>query len=177
MKNKIMIMIAIFTILVVLVVVGLFFINSYRFDFGNGVVMGSTKFELRFKKGAPEQKEKNVCDTNNTAFYYTEEINGYTAKTSYDFNKGKLQRFEISINSIDYDSAKKIVDDLIREQEKKYSNNINYYFDEIENKDSFCITNGIDNNISGVSCNYEYLSSHLVIYAEITYWSEINTSN
>lgn len=125
---------------------------------------------LTRRKGSPASIE-TFGEVGAIEYHYTETLYGYEASTAYWFVHSHLTRFYIYIDSIDYESAMKIVKKITKKQARYYSLFRGYYFDEeTDGSNAFQICLVVSFN-SGAVINFDYTYESGVLSIDAEYLS------
>lgn len=117
--------------------------------------------------GEPQDKNLNAYDASIDEYIYSTVVEQHNATYNFYFLKSELIEMCLTIEDIDYDFALSIVEDCMNKQKNYYSENDDYYSNEIETIGDtyFSVSNGVDNGATGISFDYEYSQGTLTLSA------------
>ncbi len=160
---------AILIIGVIISIIILFFQqkNDYIFIGSDDYYFGMSDSDLIKELGEPKDKNLNAYDASIDEYIYSTVVEQHKATYNFYFLKSELIEMCLTIEDIDYDFAMSIVEDCMNKQKNYYSENDDYYANELETigNTNFSVSNGVDNGATGISFDYEYSQGTLTLSA------------
>lgn len=129
---------------------------------------GMTVRNLIDIKGEPDETCEDVGDTFFHEYVYQEKIEGYSANCIYGFQRSHLQYATVTIDHMNYESAKDMTVRISGRQKEHYLKYDGYYcseFEKDESAKSFSLSLGTNNGATGIALDFDYNDDTLTISA------------